>query len=112
MARTTTLKKAPEVESKQLRDYELILIISPEIADENLDTTIDKISQFITKKGSAISDTERWGKRKLAYPIEHFMEGSYVLIRFESRPTLTKELEESLQVSEEVLRHLLIKKSG
>ena len=95
-----------------MRDYELALIISPEIVDEALDTTINKVSHFITEKGGAISDVEHWGKRKLAFPIKHFMEGSYVLIRFKLRPTLCKEIEAKLQVSEEVLRQLLIKLSG
>ena len=112
MVSTRESKKAPETEGKQLRDYELMLIISPEIADEALEATIDRVSHFITEKGGVISDVERWGKRKLAYPIKQFMEGSYVLIRFKLRPTLGKELEVKLQVSEEVLRHLLIKLSS
>ena len=112
MVSTKTAKKALEAEDKQLRDYELVLIISPEIADEALETTIDKVSRFITEKGGVISDIERWGKRKLAYPIKRFMEGSYVLARFKLSPTSCKELEAKLQVSEEVLRHLLIKLSS
>ena len=102
-------KKALKVEDEELRNYELVLIITPEVVGEVLDTTIDKVSQFITKKGGIISDVELWGKRRLAYPIEHFMEGSYVLTRFKLKPTLTKEFEANLQISEEILRHLLIK---
>jgi len=101
-------KSATKVEDMQLRDYEMVLIISPEIVDEALDTAISRISQFITENGGTISDVEHWGKRKLAYPIKHFMEGYYVLTRFKMRPALCKELEAKLQVSEEVLRHLLI----
>jgi len=112
MASTRASKKAPEAEDKRSRDYELVLIISPEIVDEALDTMIAKVSRFITEKDGVISDVEHWGKRKLAYPIKHFMEGSYVLTRFKLRPTLCKELETKLQVSEEVLRHLLIKLSS
>jgi len=92
-----------------LRDYELVVIISPEIVDEALDALIDNISQFVTGKGGTISDIERWGKRKLAYPISRFMEGSYVLIRFKLKPALGRELKTNLQISEEVLRHLLIR---
>jgi len=55
---------------------------------------------------------ERWGKRRLAYPIEHFMEGNYVLARFKLKPALSKELEANLRISEELLRHLLIKLSN
>ena len=105
-------KKVSKVEDKQLRDYELVLIISPEVVEEKLDATIDNISQFITEKGGTISDIERWGKKRLAYPIEHFMEGSYVLTRFRLEPLLSKELETNLQISEEVLRHLLVSLSS
>jgi len=106
------VKKESTVEDKQQRNYELVLIVSPEVADENLEATIDNVSQFITGKDGIISDVERWGKRKLAYPIKHFMEGSYVLTRFKLKPALSKELEANLQISEVILRHLLIKLSG
>jgi len=104
-------KKELKGEDKQQRDYELVLIVSPEVTDEALDATIDNVSQFITGKDGVISDVERWGKRKLAYPIKHFMEGSYVLSRFKLKPALSKELEANLQISEAILRHLLIKLS-
>ncbi len=102
-------EKVVEIEDKQLRDYELVMIISPEVVEEKFDATIDNVGQFITEKGGTISDVERWGKRRLAYPIEHFMEGSYVLTRFRLKPALSKELDANLQISEEVLRHLLVK---
>ncbi len=105
-------EEVPEVEDKQLRDYELILIISPEIEDEKFDITIDKVNQFITKRDGTISEVERWGKRKLAYPIGHFTEGNYVLNRLKMKPEMGKELEASLRISEEILRHLLIKLSS
>ena len=101
-------KKTLKVEDKQLRDYELVLIISPEIADEALDTTIDSVSQLITAKDGIISNVERWGRKKLAYSIKHFMEGSYVLTQFKLKPGLSKELEANLQISGDVIRHLLV----
>ena len=94
---------------EQLRDYELVLVISPEVAEEEFEATIDNVSRFITEKGGIISDIERWGKRRLAYPIRHFVEGSYVLARFKMKPASGKELEANLRISEEVLRHLLIR---
>ncbi len=102
-------KKTLEVEAEQLRDYELVLIISPEVGEERFDTVINNVSQFITGKGGITSDVEQWGRKRLAYPIKHFEEGSYVLTRFKLKPTLSKELEATLQISEEILRHLLIK---
>jgi len=103
---------AKKVEDKHLRDYELVLIISPEVPGEKFDTVVDNVSQFIAEKGGIISDVEQWGKRRLAYPIKHCEEGNYVLTRFKLKPTLSKELEANLQISEEILRHLLIKLSS
>ena len=94
-----------------LRDYELVLIISPEVAEERFEAIIDNISRFITGKGGTISNIERRGKRRLAYPIRHFGEGSYVIAQFKLKPASGKELEANLQISEEILRHLLIKLS-
>ena len=101
-------RPALETAAGQLRDYELLLIISPEVTDEELESRVSKISQTITERGGVVSSTEPWGKRKLAYPIEHFTEGHYVLIRFSFEPALCKELEASLRISEEIIRHLLI----
>ncbi len=105
----TRKKEVLQVEDKRLQDYELVVIISPEVDDESLESKIDGISQFITGKDGIISDVERWGKRKLAYPVGHFLEGNYILARFKLNPARCKELEANLKISEEVLRHLLIK---
>ena len=92
-----------------LNSYEMVLIIRPELAEEKFEAIIDNISKYITGKGGVVSDIQRWGKRKLAYPIKHSMEGSYVLSQFRMKPEFCKELEANLRISEEVLRHLLIK---
>jgi len=104
-------EKVAKEEDKQLRDYELVFIVSPEVAEEGLEATVNNVSQFITGKGGVISEVERWGKRRLAYPIRHFVEGSYVLTRFKLRPGFGRELEANLRISDEVLRHLLIRLS-
>jgi small subunit ribosomal protein S6 len=101
--------EAAKADDYRLQDYELVLIVSPEVKEEALQATIDNVSKFVTGSGGAISNVERWGKRRLAYPIKHFMEGSYVLTQFKMKPVLSKELEANLRISEEVLRHLLIK---
>jgi len=102
-------EKVVQAESKTLHNYELVLIISPEVMDEALATKMDDVSQFISEKGGVISNVEQWGKRRLAYPIEHFTEGNYVLTQFTLKPGLSKELEAKLRISEEILRHLLIR---
>jgi len=102
-------KEASKTAGELQYDYELVLIISPEVDDETVNTTIESISQLIKEKDGIVSEVERWGKRKLAYPIKHSMEGSYVLIRFKLNPLSNKELEANLKVSERILRYLLIK---
>ena len=105
-------KEALKVEDKRLQDYEMVFIVSPEVTDESLENTVDSVSQFISGKDGVISDMERWGKRKLAYPMERFLEGNYILTRFKISPARCKELEANLEISEEILRHLLIKLSS
>lgn len=94
-----------------MRDYELVVIISPEVTDEEVPITLEKMNQFITDRGGSITEVNQWGKRKLAYPIENFMEGNYVLTQFKMEPKQTAELEASLRLSEEILRHLLVRLS-
>jgi len=96
-------------EEKKLRDYELVVIISPEVSSEVANGITDGISRFITDNGGAVTAVEPWGKRKLAYPIKHFLEGSYVLNRFKMQPKFAKQLEANLRISEDVIRHLLLK---
>jgi len=94
-----------------LRDYELVVIISPEVAEEEIPATLEKISRFIVERGGSVTEVNQWGGRKLAYPIKNFMEGNYVLTHFKLDPRLTAELEASLGLSEEILRHLLVRLS-
>ena len=111
MARRVS-KKAQEAEEERLQDYELVVVFRPEVDGDGLDAAIDKRSQFITERGGVLSTVEQWGKRRLAYPMKHFVEGCYVLTRFKLKPGLTKELEANLKISEDVLRHLLVNLSG
>ncbi len=90
-------------------DYELVFIVNPEVADDALDPVINNITQFITGKGGTVADTSRWGRKKLAYPIKHVMEGNYILIKFKLDPSANKELENNLKIAEKIIRYLLIK---
>lgn len=102
-------KENKVTEESKLRDYELVVIISPEVADDAVDGVLDNINKLITRDGGTVEETDRWGKRKLAYPIKHFLEGNYVLFRCKLEPASGKGLEASLRISEEVLRHLLVR---
>ncbi len=112
MARSKSKKEEAKTEGQQLRDYELVIVVSPETAEDALEAAINNVNQFITGKGGVISEEERWGKRKLAYPIKSHLEGNYVLTRCRMMPAWAKELDANLNISENVLRHLLLKVEG
>lgn len=101
---TETAKSA----ATQLRDYELIFIVKPELDETTLEATINNVSQFIIGKGGIVASADRWGKKKLAYPIKHLLEGFYVLVRFKMDPAWSNELEAHLKISENIIRHLLV----
>jgi small subunit ribosomal protein S6 len=112
MARSKSKKEEAKTEETQLRDYELVIVVDPEASEDALNATLNNVNQFITGKGGVVSDEERWGKRKLAFVIKSHLEGNYVLTRCRMKPTWAKELDANLNISEDVLRHLLLKVNG
>ena len=92
-----------------MREYELALIVSPNVDEEKFPIVMEKVSQFITTRGGVVTETVERGKRKLAYPIKHFTEGNYVVIQLKLEPEMTKDLESDLRLSEEIIRHLLVR---
>ena len=108
----TRKRKALPVKDKRLYDYELMFIVNPEATEESLESAINGVSQFITGKEGIVSDVEQWGKKRLAYPVKHFLEGHYVLTRFKMDPVWSRELEANLHISEEIIRHMLVKLSS
>jgi small subunit ribosomal protein S6 len=92
-----------------VNDYELVFIVHPEVADDALDPLINNVTQYITGKNGTVIEVARWGRKKLAYPIRHLLEGNYVLIKFKLNPAANKELETNLKITEKIIRYLLIK---
>jgi small subunit ribosomal protein S6 len=90
-----------------MRRYELMLVLSPDLADDKVQGTLERTTRAIAAGGGQIVKQAPWGRRRLAYPIGHHREGSYYVILFEAPPTAVAELERGLLISEEVLRHLV-----
>ena len=61
--------------TQRIRDYELIVVLSPQANDEEVTATIERFDSLITEKGGELSEQEDWGVRRLAYPIQNFSEG-------------------------------------
>jgi small subunit ribosomal protein S6 len=90
-----------------MRRYELMLVIRPDVADDRSQAVVDRTTRQIVAAGGQIVKVAPWGRRRLAYPIDRHREGSYQIILFEAPSEAIRELEHSLLITEEVLRHLV-----
>ncbi len=90
-----------------MRRYELMLVLRPDAPDDRTQALIDRTTRQIVAAGGQIVKVAPWGRRRLAYPIAHQREGSYHIVVFESPAEAIAELERSLLITEEVLRHLI-----
>lgn len=93
-----------------MHEYELVVVMSPEIAEEDVPAAIERITGAVTSRGGEITEVTPWGRRKLAYPINRFNEGNYVVTQIRLDPARAHELESGFAITDEVLRHLLIRK--
>ncbi len=89
------------------RDYELGFILQPEVNEEQTRTILERIEQIVNNYNGQIMRVNQWGRRRLAYPIDHHRDGFYVFIDMILTPETVSELDRTLKVSEEVLRHLI-----
>src|ERR1700674_1551800 len=93
-----------------LRDYEVLYIVRADLDDEKVQDAVKRVNTLIERSGGTVERTNLWGKRKLAYEVKHQKEGSYVLQDFSFEPGRVPELEAALKITEEVLRHLIVRK--
>ncbi len=90
-----------------MRRYELMLVLRPDAPDERASAVIDRTTRYVVASGGQIVKVAPWGRRRLAYPIDRYREGSYHIVVFESPAEAIAELERSLQITEDVLRYLV-----
>ena len=93
-----------------MRDYEVLYIVRADVDDDKVQDAVKRVNTLIERSGGSAERTNLWGKRKLAYEVKHQKEGSYVLQDFQLDPDRVPELESSLKITEEVLRHLIVRK--
>jgi small subunit ribosomal protein S6 len=93
-----------------MRDYELVYILTPDISDEALPEAMERVNRMVAGRGATITDSQRWGRRRLAYPIRRFLEGTYVVSQLQMTPERAVDVDSGLKLSEEVLRHLLVRR--
>lgn len=90
------------------RDYEGVFIFAPNTGEEERNNLLERFKSIIESAGS-ITNLDEWGSRKLAYEIEDFKEGYYVLINFESESSVVSELERISKISDSVIRNMIIR---
>ena len=93
-----------------MHEYELVVVINPEIAEEEVPAALDRVTGAVTSRGGEVADVTPWGRRKLAYAIDRHVEGNYVLTNIKLDPARAHDLESSFLISDDILRHLLIRK--
>ena len=90
-----------------MRRYELMLVIAPDVPDDRSQAVVDRTTRQIVATGGQIVKVAPWGRRRLAYPIDRHREGSYQIVLFEAPAEAISELEHTLLITEEVIRHLV-----
>ncbi len=93
-----------------MRDYEMMVIIDPDIGDEAITNSINKLKQIITDNGGEVEKIDEWGKRKLAYEIRHKKEGYYVVYEFKAEPSLPDKLRRELRLNRNFMRGMIIRR--
>ena len=90
-----------------MRRYELMLVMRPDTPDEQTQAIVERISRSVIGAAGQIVKVSPWGRRRLAYPIGVHREGSYHILLFDAPPAAVAELEHGLNITEEVMRHLV-----
>jgi len=90
------------------RTYESVVIINAALEDEQIDATIARIQEIITTHGGEIVDVDKWGRKRLAYPIKKAKSGYYAVFRFTASTDLIAALERNYRLDENIVRYLTI----
>ena len=95
-----------------MNKYELVLVVNSKIEDDARAAVVDKSKAYVERFGGTVTEVEDWGKRKLAYEIQHMKEGFYYFIQFESDAACPAEVERRVRIMENVLRYLVVRKEA
>ena len=95
-----------------MNKYELAVVVSAKIEDEDRAATIEKVKEYITRFGGTITNVDEWGKKRLAYEIQKMREGYYYFIQFEADADCPAEIERHVRIMDNVLRYLVVRKDA
>lgn len=92
-----------------MRPYEAMFIVRPQLEDEQVDATVKKVEESITRLGGELARSEKKGKKRLAYEVKDQRDGHYVLLNFNLDSTKLPEIERQFRLNEDVIRHLVLR---
>ena len=92
--------------------YEMVYIVHPTLDEQALAAVREKVDKLIAHNGGTLTQRDDWGKRQFAYPITKLSEGFYSVLKFELPPNVVRELERSIQLTEEIVRYLVVRDEG
>ena len=95
-----------------MNKYELALVVDAKIEEDARVATVEKAKDYVTKFGGTITEVEEWGKKKLAYEIQHMKEGYYYFIKSDGEATVPGELEQAVRIMDNVLRYLCVRQEA
>ena len=92
-----------------MRKYETIFILRPDLDEEKTNEAIEKFKSLVENNGGEIASLDKWGKRRLAYEIDHTREGFYVVSKFKSESAVASELDRVFKISDVFMRHIIVR---
>lgn len=95
-----------------MNKYELAVVLSAKLEDDERTATIEKVKEYITRFGGTVTNVDEWGKKKLAYEIQKMKEAFYYFIKFESDSNCPNEVENSIRIMENIVRFLCVKEEA
>ena len=92
-----------------MNKYELAVAVSAKIEDDERAATIDKVKAYVERFGGQITNIDEWGKRRLAYEVQHMKEAIYYFIQFDAEPAAPAEIEDNIRIMENIVRFLCVR---
>ena len=86
-----------------------MFVLAPDLQEDGVTTATERVSSLITNRGGEITKVDTWGRRRMAYPIRHQLDGYYTVMRFRLEANLTDEVDRNLRLNEAVMRHLIVR---
>ncbi len=92
-----------------MRPYEVMYVLRPDLEEEHQNSLIERFNEMVTNQGGTIESTDIWGKRRLAYEVQGLREGCYVLLKINGGPSVASELDRVFKITDEVVRHAIVR---